>query len=199
MYGTESRLEFFYADMSSNRMEQYTGADFAIVFHINLPDCPENVRTIVCQAKKIKKSRTIEKDQLQDLISWAGDAAYYCFYDMELPQRCSPIVMPAKDVEESIDAPKRHCSIDRKTVMGEGIYTTHGIPLSIFLVFELLDVYTHIGKSFNSIWEAHRFVIGEREDRPRVPKILVVSIGGISGREGLLTLPSLFHFGSYEE
>lgn len=80
MYGEASRLEFHYADMSANLMERKTGADFALILHVNLPDRPESTRVAVCQAKKLyrnKDSVDIDVVQLENLFAWAKDAAYY--------------------------------------------------------------------------------------------------------------------------
>ena len=195
IYRKEIPLEFFYADMSSNRMEKFTGADFAIIFHVNLPDYPENIRAIVCQAKKFRKSRDIERGQLEQLISWASEAAYYCFYDMEPSERTAPLIMNAERVKEEVDKKDKGNSIDRSTILE---HWDGGIPLSIFLIFELLDVYGDKGKLFDSIWEAKRFVIGEKEDFPRVAKILLVSIGGMAGKQDLRDLSSLFPFRRYD-
>jgi hypothetical protein len=194
IYGKEARLEFFYADMSSNRMEKFTGADFAIIFHVNLPDYPENIKAIVCQAKKFRKSRDIETHQLEQLISWANKAAYYCFYDMEPSERTAPLITSAEWVKGKVDNKDKGHSIDRLSILEY----SDGIPLSMFLVFELLDVYGDKGKLFDSVYEAKRFVTGEREEFPRVAKVLLVSIGGILGKQELRDLSSLFPFRSYE-
>jgi len=55
IYTEDLSLEFSYVDLSSYNREKITGADFGIMFHINLPDYPEEVRTAIFQAKKLLK------------------------------------------------------------------------------------------------------------------------------------------------
>lgn len=103
LYGTEIELDFAYEDLAAGRRETYTGADFGIVFYVNLPGMPSpHIRSAAFQAKKITGgggSASIDINQLKDIISFAGnDGAYYCFYDCDGGTCLSPLVSSAYQI-----------------------------------------------------------------------------------------------------
>ena len=99
IYGEKIPLNFYYADLSSNRQEKNTGADLGFIFYVNLPDFPKHIRIAAIQAKKAKKtSATIDIDQLNKIISAYEGNAYYMFYDMT-SDRLSPMIRRASAIK----------------------------------------------------------------------------------------------------
>ena len=198
LYGKPLGLQFYYADMSANRMEPHTGADFALILHLNLPDYGEHVRAIVCQAKKLGSRARIETGQLDRLIAWADEGAYYCFYDMNVA-RCAPLVVKAGSVKEGLGgSPNRH-SLARQHIIEEWPPGPCA-PLSVFLVFRLLNMALDVGKSFTNLRAATKHVSqGPGGDGPGTSRILLVSLGGPSPQQDITSLAGLFPFRPYEE
>ena len=193
LYGKRSRLEFHYADMSSNLQEGETGADFALILHVKLPDRPESARVAVCQAKKLywnRKSLHVDAkqlDQLEDLMRWAKGAAYYCFYDMDPKRLFAPTVMPASYLKEQV------ASKQTDNMKHENLLRHYGArPLSVFFIFDMLVAETG-GEHFDSLSEASQFLTGHNQELPHhnPSRVLLVSLGGATGPEH--DLPDFFH------
>lgn len=202
IYNEKLALDFFYADLSSNKMEKVTGADFGIIFHLNLPDYPNEVRAAVFQAKKFKTSAKIDIQQCRTLKDFGNNGAYYCFYDMDLKETSSPLVVQAI----RISLPSIEENIKTKSFNREEIFNNWdgGIPLSIFLVFNLLSGENdNYYKSFNNIWEATNYINrkGNRELADINPsKVFLVSLGGISNSgQDLRGFLNLFDFNRFED
>jgi hypothetical protein len=190
IYGREVPLNFYYADLSTNRMEKITGADFALMVHLDLPDCSEVNKVMICQVKKIENSMEIDEPQLKVLNSWAGDAGYYCCYDMKQNDLFAPLLISAKNVEKYLTI-KKTKSISRNDLLKEDQLT---IPLSIALTFELLDCHNTSGKIFANLNEARNFILrGDESRSTRIEKIFYISIGGVSNRHDIIDIPSFFH------
>jgi hypothetical protein len=194
IYGEKARLEFHYADMSSDSMEAVTGADFALVMHLNLPDRPESARVAICQAKKLYKngqSLAVDGPQLDHLIGWAEEGAFYCFYDMDPNSLWAPTVMPAREVKNRVEqkAAKQkergRVGDEENPLAHKGLLTHYeSVPMSVFLLFDML-IAQRAGKRFDNIWSASRFVTGGaggRRESQRPSRVLMVSVGGATGR-----------------
>jgi hypothetical protein len=202
IYNEKKTIEFYYADLSSNKMEKTTGSDFGIIFHLNLPDYPNEVRAVVFQAKKFKSNAKIDIPQCKALKKFGNQGAYYCFYDMDLNETSSPLVIQANRIYLSSED---ETNIS-KTYSREDIFEKWdgGIPLSIFLIFNLLcgeneDYY----KSFKNIWEANNY-INNRQNKElegfNPSKILIVSLGGITNSgQDLRDLSRLYDFRQFED
>jgi hypothetical protein len=192
IYGKEIELELYYADVAAERKERTTGADFALIFHVDLPDMPEATKAIICQAKKIENNADIPPGQLETLLKYAGDNGYYCFYDMDMNEKIAPVLMCCKRVKEILHEENKGRTVNRTDVYSDW---RKGIPLSIFIIFKLLDVYSRTGSGYSSLWDAKRFVLGGDRggDGPFVTKVLVASVGGVTRKqEELKGLGDLF-------
>jgi hypothetical protein len=210
LYSANLTLDFHYTDLSANNQEKVTGADFGILFHINLPDYPEEVRAIILQAKKFKKNATIDIEQCETLKNFAEEGAYYCFYDMNISETSSPLVLNAKQISISDDAKQKTIQYSREDLFDKW---NGGIPLSIYLIFYLLsdDSDNSNFKSFKNIWEAKNFFEGERKNGKNIwdksyylnshkpNKLLLISIGGLRGGQDLRNLSDLYRFPIYED
>jgi hypothetical protein len=210
LYNENFTLEFHYTDLSANNREKITGADFGILFHINLPDYPEEVRAIILQAKKFKTNATIDIKQCKTLKNFAEEGAYYCFYDMNIPETSSPLVLNAKQIGISDDTEQKTIQYSRGELFNNW---RGGIPLSIFLIFNLLSECGENSnfKSFKNIWEAKNFFEGERRDGKNLwnksyqldthkpNKLFLVSIGGLRRGQDLRSLSDLYKFSTYED
>jgi len=192
LYGEPSRLEFHYADMSSNLMERDTGADFALILHVNLPDRPESALVAVCQAKKLYRdgrALAVDSKQLDDLTRWADRAAYYCLYDMDPKRLWAPMMVPCGEI-------KRRAELGPGDLKPENVLSCSDyVPVSVFLIFNML-VEQQAGRAFESLWAAAEFVTGGRqklEKGHRSPsRVLLVSIGGATGLGDLRDFHGLF-------
>lgn len=201
MYNEKLELDFFYADLSSNKREKITGSDFGLIFHINLPDYPNEVRAVVFQAKKFKNNATIDIQQCRALKKFGNKGAYYCFYDMELKETSSPLVVQAN----RISLPSEDEKIKSKSFSRDEIFNNWdgGIPLSVFLTFNLLSGENEkYYKSFNNIWEASNYVSKDNRELADInpSKIFLVSLGGIkdSGQD-IRNLSNVFNFSRFED
>jgi len=196
-YDTELTIDFHYADLSSNNREKETGADLGIVFHINLPDYKEKVNVAILQAKKFNKSARIELNQLETINKYAGNSAFYLFYDMNSSEQNAPIVKKADTVRMLLGNElenQKTKSIERSKVV-DGY---DSVPLSIFLIFELLNPDNQNLKSFENLWDAKSFVQNQNEEF-QVSKLLTVSIGGISKNQDLRDLGQLYNYSNYTD
>ena len=198
IYNENLSLDFYYADLSSNAREKSTGADFGIMFHINLPDYPNEVRAAVFQAKKFKSSATIDIRQCNKLKEFGEEGANYCFYDMSTKATSSPLVLRADRINLSSDSANKTKNYSRDEIFNS---YSGGIPLSLFLVFDMLvnDDGTNY-KSYENIWEAKGYFNSEQTKGQEGPdRVLTVSIGGLAGAgQDLSDLSHLYHYPSFE-
>jgi hypothetical protein len=197
LYNSKLNLEFYYADLSSNKNEKETGADFGLLFHINLPDYQEKVNVAIMQAKKFDKNATIDSKQLDKLEKYAEESGYYCFYDMN-KERNSPLIQKADTIKSILDKNK-HKSLQRKEITNHDGYGS--IPLSVFLIFDMLNSENENIKSFANLRQAKEFIEKPRNrfrnENHQVSKVLTVSIGGTSSSQGLEDPSKLFSFDPY--
>lgn len=199
LYDETLTIDFLYADLSSNNNENKTGADFGIIFHLNLPDYPNETKAAIFQAKKFKNSFLVDINQCEVLKKYAEEGANYCLYDMEKTQTSSPLVINANRI--SLPDPKEQSS---KTFNRDEVFKNWdgGIPLSIFLIFNmLLDENNRSGhKTFKSIYDATHYMTSNNKNIENQPsKILVASIGGIAtAGQDLQNLNQLFNFRTFE-
>ncbi len=200
LYDEPFTIDFLYSDLSSNNNEKKTGADFGVIFHINLPDYPNETKAAIFQAKKFKSNFLVDIDQCQTLKEYAEKGANYCLYDMERKQTSSPLVINANRI--SLPDIKQQSS---KSFSREDVFKNWdgGIPLSVFLIFNmLLDETNRNGyKTFKSIYEAKNYMTENNKNKENQPsKILVASIGGITNsNQDLRNLNELFNFPRFEE
>ncbi|MBN2881728.1 hypothetical protein JXM83_06790 [Candidatus Woesearchaeota archaeon] len=199
LYNSKVELNFHYADLSSNNRERITGADFGLIFHINLPDYPEKVNVAIIQSKKFNRHATIELNQLKDLSHFADEAAYYCFYDMNSQDCTSPLIQKANIISSIIEEDEE--SGMTKSLKREIITERYnsGIPLSLFLIFEMLNPSNDSIKSFSNIWDAKRF-IDNRNKEFQLSRVLTVSVGGVlNANQDLRDISDLFSFNKYKD
>lgn len=187
-YGVNVPLNFYYADLSANKQEALTGADLGLIFYVNLPDCQKHIRIAAIQAKKVNRtSARIESGQLDTIINRYEGDAYYMFYDMTT-EKLSPLIQRASVVKEELD--------DNSTSYRRDLITLRGVPLSIFLIFDILNSSMTPNCDFSSLWEAKDFLIHPEKKKNNMlqyankieydnapEKILVVSIGNIEKEE----------------
>lgn len=199
LYQSEVDLEFHYADLSSNNKEKYTGADLGLIFHINLPDYQEKVNVAIIQAKKFNERASIDLKQIETLTKFAEKSAYYCFYDMNKKDRTSPLIQRANSITSILGSNKeKYLS---KSLKRNDITERYdgGIPLSIFLIFEMLNPDNSSIKSFSNIWEAKNFVDSQNLHY-KPARVLTVSVGGVSkSNQDLRDISSLFRFDDYRD
>jgi hypothetical protein len=197
IYGEKIPLNFYYADLSSNRQEKNTGADLGLIFYVNLPDF-QHIRIAAIQAKKAKKkSAIIDIDQLNKIVDVYEDNAYYMFYDMTL-DRLSPMIRRASAIkyESKEKNDTKTYSYEREKIV------ERGVPVSIFLIFDMLSTSL---QTFQNIWEAKNYLmypkhkkknlLAEYNDDNKVnrpSKILTISIGSLGKNEGLNDIRDLF-------
>ncbi len=198
LYNENLSLDFYYADLSSNKREKTTGADFGIMFHINLPDYPTEVRTAIFQAKKFKSNAVIDIAQCNTLKNYGEEGAYYCFYDMTTEGTSSPLVLHANQISLPSDKTQKTKSYSRDEFFANW---DGGIPLSIFLVFNMLSGDNKkYYKTYSNIWQAKGY-FDQKENRESNPsKLLIVSVGGLTGGgQDLRELSQLYNFPNSEE
>ncbi|MDR3140845.1 MAG: hypothetical protein LBU37_03850 [Tannerellaceae bacterium] len=212
MYNENVILDFHYADLSSNKRERTTGADFGIVFHINLPDYPEEVKAAIFQAKKIGKNVRIDIEQYNTLLQYGKEGAYYCFYDMNTKQTSSPLVLQADEIYFD-DKEKKNKTICKDRYK---FSDSPQMPLSVFLIFNMLSSENSSKyKKCENLWDAKNyFAHGDNDEKKNKDnyfsyvdqidntpnKILIVSIGGIQeGRQDLRNINDLYRFPEYED
>ena len=199
LYQSKVDLEFHYADLSSNNKEKHTGADFGLIFHINLPDYQEKVNVAIIQSKKFDKSASIDLRQIETLKKFAEESGYYCFYDMNRKDRTSPLIQKANSITSILgnDIEK----MKSKSLKRNDITERYDgrIPLSIFLIFDMLNPENDSVKSFSNIWEAKNFIDNQNRDF-QLSKVLTVSVGGISkSNQDLRNISDLFRFENYRD
>lgn len=194
IYGESIPLNFYYADLSSNRQEKNTGADLGLIFYVNLPDSPTHIRIAAIQAKKAKKtSAIIDIDQLNKIIDVYEDNAYYMFYDMTL-DRLSPMIRRASAIKDKLEDEKNTNSYGRDQII------KRGMPLSIFLIFDMLNTSL---PTFQNIWEAKNCLMAPTYKKKNIwnidnnnvsspSKILTISIGSLGENENFNDIRDLF-------
>jgi len=198
IYKENLSLDFYYADLSSNNREKSTGADFGIMFHINLPDYPDEVRIAIFQAKKIKTNVVIDIAQYNTLKNYGEKGAYYCFYDMATEATSSPLVMHANNIDltSSINKKTKSYPINELFKYWDSI-----IPLSLFLIVRMLiSDNNNFYKSYKSIWDAKSYFENNNLNETKPGKLLMVSIGGLlNSSQDLTDLSRLLRFPPFEE
>jgi hypothetical protein len=197
IYNENLSLDFFYADLSSNNREKITGADFGIMFHINLPDYPTEVRTAIFQAKKFKSNAVIDIAQFNTLKNFGGEGANYCFYDMSTDATSSPLVLHANHISLPSDKLQGTKTFSRDELFANW---DGGIPLSVFLIFNMLSGENNkYYKTYNNLWQAKDFFNNKENKENNPSKLLIVSIGGLtdSGQD-LRDLSRLYNFPTFE-
>ncbi|MCL2064735.1 MAG: hypothetical protein FWG98_10265 [Candidatus Cloacimonetes bacterium] len=213
LYHSNVILEFHYADLSANNNEKNTGADLGLIFHINLPDYQEKVNVAIIQSKKFNNNARIDLMQIDTLQKYAKNYAYYCFYDMNMDERNSPLIQKANTITSFINNDKRESSCGIKSLDRTDIVNgwDGGIPLSIFLIFDMLNSENENIKSFDSIWEAKSIIEGINDTNRnksintynkvfKASRVLTVSVGGVSNSsQDLRDISKLFRFNEYSE
>jgi len=206
IYKEHLSLEFSYVDLSSYNREKTTGADFGIMFHINLPDYPEEIRTAIFQAKKLfKASASIDVKQCNVLKNYGEEGAHYCFYDMKTEATSSPLVLPADCIALPSDPSQNTTTYSREALFDnrEG-----GIPLSLFLIWYMfISEDRKRCKVYKDIWQAKNYFDGGgsnslNREANNPSRLLIVSIGGLTTsipRQELKHLSQLYRFPSFEE
>ena len=190
IYGEKIPLNFYYADLSSNRQEKNTGADLGFIFYVNLPDFPKHIRIAAIQAKKAKKtSATIDIDQLNKIISAYEGNAYYMFYDMT-SDRLSPMIRRASAIKNTLKDEKGSITDS----YGRDQIVERGVPLSLFLIFDMLNASIQDdGPIFHNIWDAKYHLMAPTNKENGPSKILTISIGSIERDEDLNDIQDLFN------
>lgn len=190
IYGEKIPLNFYYADLSSNRQEKNTGADLGFIFYVNLPDFPKHIRIAAIQAKKAKKtSATIDIDQLNKIISAYEGNAYYMFYDMT-SDRLSPMIRRASAIKNTLKDEKGSITDS----YGRDQIVERGVPLSLFLIFDMLNASIQDdGPIFHNIWDAKYHLMAPTNKENGPSKILTISIGSIGRDEDLNDIQDLFN------
>lgn len=189
LYGVNVPLNFYYADLSANKQESFTGADLGLIFYVNLPNGQRHIRIAAIQAKKVyKTSARIDPKQLNTIIDGYGDNAYYMFYDMTFG-KLSPMIQRAEFVKRELDK-------DASNSYQRNHITNRGVPLSIFLIFDLLNSAMDSKETFSSLWEAKNSLIhpkggnnnwrrnNDKPDFDNSPtRILAITVGNIEKDE----------------
>jgi len=199
LYQENIDLEFYYADLSSNNREKSTGADFGLIFHINLPDYPEIVKVAILQSKKFNQRAKIDLNQIETLKNFADNSGFYCFYDMNNQERMSPLIQGVNPILSILG--KKDEKVKSKSLQRNEITERYdgGVPLSVFLIFEMLNVENNSMKSFSNIWEAKNFVDNNNINF-NLSRVFSVSVGGVSkSGQDLTDLSRLFRFPEYGE
>ncbi len=199
LYQSKVDLEFHYADLSSNNKEKYTGADLGLIFHINLPDYQEKVNVAIIQSKKFDERASINLRQIETLKEFAEESAYYCFYDMNRKDRTSPLIQRANSITSILgnDGDK----LKTKSLKRNDITERYdgGIPLSIFLIFDMLNPDNDSIKSFSNLWQAKNFIDNQNRNF-QLSRVLTVSVGGITNNnQDLRNISDLFRFENYRD
>ena len=210
LYQSKIDLEFYYADLSSNNMEKVTGADLGIIFHINLPDYQEKVNVAIIQSKKFNNHASIDLKQIETLENFAEESAFYCFYDMNKKDRTSPLIQTAKSITSILG--NNTNNVKSKSLKREYITVRYngGVPLSIFLIFDMLNSENNSIKSFSNIWQAKNFIDNQNKDFQRsicqenkdfkLSRVLTVSVGGVTNsKQDLRNISDLFRFDDYRD
>jgi len=197
LYQSKVDLEFHYADLSSNNKEKYTGADFGLIFHINLPDYQEKVNVAIIQAKKFNERAAIDIKQIETLKKFAEESGCFCFYDMNKKELTSPLIQKASSIISILgnDKEKFNSKSLKRNDITEG--WDGGIPLSVFLIYDMLNPDNNSLKSFPSIWKAKNFIDNRNF---RLSRVLTVSVGGVSNsKQDLRDISRLFRFEDYRD
>ena len=177
LYGHPIPLNFYYADLSSNKQEKITGADLGIILYVKMPDQIEpHIRVASIQAKKMNnKYAQIDVEQLERLRNKYGENAYYMYYDMS-GQHFSPLIQRAKRI--SIIRTE-----DKKKSYQRDIIEDNSIPLSLFLIFDMFNSNNTHNSDFRNLWEAKRYLtnIDNYEDSPS--NFMIMAIGSIDNED----------------
>lgn len=162
-YGQEVKPDFIYEDLAAGNREKYTGADFGIILHVNIPGMPEpHIRGAVFQAKKMASggdSASVDLKQLHDIIRFATkEGACYCFYDCNAALGLSSVVLSAEHIARMLSGDvMRRYDLALKELPASGSKTVHALEsascsLAEFLVFGM--ALRGAGHAFQSLREA---------------------------------------------
>ncbi len=188
IYDTEVDLDFYYADVASNANESRSGADFAVILLIDLPDAPRVIKAIKFQAKKASPAARVNVLQRRALASEDDSGAFYVFYKMLVPQQreigiISPLVLSAaeckshaSDPEGFDDLPESRQRKIEVTVSRDEV-TRNTVPFSAFLMLDVLDPDSPTGRVCESLREAASYIYGTNVPDFDVSRVLVISVG----------------------
>lgn len=171
-YGEQQTVDFFYYDLSrGNTIEKQTGADLGFILLIELPDWPPLMRYAGFQAKKVRGSSKLPKDQFDALTSAFGDAAYYLFYDMDLETLLPPMVLSASEFKSLRDKEEEtksfSVSLDR---------VDDGLPLSLWLLTQFAT--SKAGADTSTLEDAlWRFTKAQDRGMAEDGRLAILSIG----------------------
>ena len=155
-YSEKKTIDFYYYDLSKGgKVEKETGADLGFILVIDLPDHPFTVKSFIFQAKKINNKVQIDKEQYLKLKKIDDQCCGYLFYDMNFSTLSSPLVLKLDDynftqkMEKSYKKNTKSFYLDFNEIL-------HGVPLSIFIIKEMLIKPTY-GKQHLSFKNALNF------------------------------------------
>ena len=201
IYNEMIELDFFYVDLSSNNAEKLTGADFGMLIHFDLPDSPERTIVATFQAKKIASNIKIDIKQLNTLIKYFPEGSNYCMYDTNTPQTNSPLVISAKNIQNSLDDKnslmKNQNSIT--TINRDKLIDNYNcVPLSFIIAqtfFYPLNTNASIA-TFSSVWDAKNFFKEPSDTRMnrnnRIDKAIMLSLRAQSNKNNEFKLSRIF-------
>lgn len=174
LYGKEIPLLFHYADMSTKNNEKLTGADFAFIFHVNLPDYKKITRLAIIQAKKFQSEAEIDIKQFRVLNSYAKKHGFYCFYDIDQTDNVSPLIRHKDKIVNKNKAITKFV-LKRDEILN---YSKGSIPLSLFLLEHMINPENTEIEPVSSISEARNLISSDNRDF-RVSKVMIVSVGAL--------------------
>ncbi len=175
IYTRKVNLDFHYADVAARKGERHSGADFAVIFSVALPDRPRFIKAFRFQAKKAGTAARIDRQQHRALLSPDGRGAFYVFYCMGKESgprigRQSPLVLPAQYCAEEIK--NASMNVERTRI------NSNAEPFSAFLVLHGLSSESGVGRRCGSLEEAANYVYGIQYPEYAISRLLVVSVGG---------------------
>jgi hypothetical protein len=186
LYGEEINFDFHYADIATDRMEKYTGGDFAIIIEVDLPDVPSFVRAFKFQAKKATPSARIDLKQIEVLSKENPEGSFYVFYNLSPKSmnsgRRSPLVVGALECQKQLDSKEEQKTA---TINADWIHKA-GIPFSAFITLAAMQPDRGLGFQCNSLREAARYIYhvpydlrkNDHDWNKPPSRLIVVSIGG---------------------
>lgn len=133
-YSEPMYIDFAYSDLSrGGQTEKTTGGDFGLILVVDLPDRPKIIRYAAIQAKRVKGSTSLDKDQFDTLSRMFGNAATYLFYDCEFNTLAPPMMMRATELHSR----KAAKDVTDSFAIDQNFVFTNGTPLSLWLLTEL--------------------------------------------------------------
>ncbi|MEW6363309.1 MAG: hypothetical protein AB1714_01580 [Acidobacteriota bacterium] len=194
LYSVEKDVDFFYYDLSrGGKLEKTTGADLGFIMVIDLPDFPYAVKSLILQAKKVDaNSAKIERPQYQTLSGHGAAGCAYLLYDMDLPRRCSPLVVGIEryELKKQYEECVKHNSQSFSYPFDKA--RSDGHPLSLFLTshFAYDDP---VGLRHGSFKEALAMFSQLGERRLRTADAAVAEF---NGRIAILSIGRTIRFGT---